>query len=369
MRLIYIVDGSVDITGSFVCARNEALALRGVADCVLVLPRESRIPDTQLEPFARIVRLPIISPRKSLKSITLYFPILLWSSWLLLREIKYDKPCAVQINDFYLMHGIVCRLMGFRGRVVTWVRFDPNRFGRFLSHFFLRMASAYSDQLVAVSRFIQKRLSPNYGSVILYDAVMHREDVQSSLPLAKDTVRRLVYVGNYISGKGQDDAISAFSKVAFEFPDLVLEFYGGEMGLEKNQRYRKRLEAMASELGLEERVFIGDSVADSRDAFKNGFVGLNFSRSESFSMTVLEAASVGIPVVATQSGGPQEIIDDGISGLLVPVGDIQSMAHAISLLAQNPQLARTMGKTAQRIVSNRFGTDRFRTELMDILNV
>jgi len=71
--------------------------------------------------------------------------------------------------------------------------------------------------------------------------------------------------------------------------------------------------------------------------FNNAGMFLNFSTSESFSMTCLEALSYGVPVIATRSGGPEEILDNGKCGLLVNNGDIAAMADAIKLLASNPE--------------------------------
>src|SRR5688572_29023724 len=81
---------------------------------------------------------------------------------------------------------------------------------------------------------------------------------------------------------------------------------------------------------------------------------LNFSESESFSMTVLEAMYYGRPVVATRSGGPSEIIDQNESGILVDLKDVTAMANAIEYLIDNPEKRERMAHQAYERVRRKF---------------
>lgn len=369
LPILYLLDSSVAITGAFICARNEAEQLKGVARVRLVLPSESRIAEDQLEPFEQVLRLPLVNLRRSVRSFVLYMPMLVYCAWRLYRHMRADRAEHLQLNDFYLMQGAMCRLFGYRGRIVSWIRFDPRRFGRVLSGLWLFVASRTSNRIVAVSRFIQG-VVPNIETVLLYDSLVHPASPQGVSDVVSDRrTRRLVYVGNYIDGKGQDDAIAAFAAVAEAFPDLVLEFYGGDMGLEKNRVYRKGLEDSVRRLGLERRVRFGGFVDHTAEVLKGAFVGINFSRSESFSMTVLEAADAGLPVIATRSGGPQEIVEDGVTGFLVPVRDIPAMSAAIAALARDTARASAMGEAGRRLARQRFSSEAHLSGLMDIFDL
>ena len=78
------------------------------------------------------------------------------------------------------------------------------------------------------------------------------------------------------------------------------------------------------------------------------------SQSEGISNVILEAMASGLPVIATNVGGNGELVEDGGTGLLVPVGDVDAMAHAILKLAGNAATAREMGSRGRQAVENRF---------------
>ena len=77
------------------------------------------------------------------------------------------------------------------------------------------------------------------------------------------------------------------------------------------------------------------------------------STTEGFGIVIVEALACGLPVVSTDcKGGPREILDDGESGLLVPVGDPESMAAAILRLIEDENLYREMSARATRRASD-----------------
>ena len=370
LPMIYILDPSVEVTGAFICARTEAALLHNDARVALALPDRASIEDRDLRPFAKVVRLPIVNLRKSLSSVLLYLPSLIVASWRLRREMAADEAAVLQVNDFYLMHGALCRLLGFRGRIVTWVRFDPRRFGPVLSRLWLGAARLASDRIVAVSRFIKDTLPSGTEATVVYDTV---PGGTAPAPGGQEKhgggARVFAFIGNYIDGKGQNDAIEAFTPVARANADLELHFFGSDMGLDRNRGYRERLEARAAALGLDDRIRFHGFIEDPAAVLRSAYAALNFSRSESFSMTCLEAGYCGVPMVATNSGGPAEIIDDGASGLLVPVGDIEAMSDAIRQLAEDPALAAAMGERAARLTRERFSPDRFLREVKEVLGL
>ena len=141
------------------------------------------------------------------------------------------------------------------------------------------------------------------------------------------------------------------------------------MGLEKNRFYRQGLEESVRRLGLEQRVRFGGFVENTADVLKGAFAGINFSRSESFSMTVLEAADAGLPVIATRSGGPQEIVEDRVTGFLVPVRGVAAMSAAIAELARNTGRTRAMGEAGRRLVWQRFSPEAHLNGLMDVFDL
>lgn len=122
---------------------------------------------------------------------------------------------------------------------------------------------------------------------------------------------------------------------------------------------RAETEELAKELGLAEAVrFLGvrndiPQLMNAADAY------VMSSAWEGMPMVLLEAAAVGLPVVATDVGGNREIVRDGYTGLLVPPRDHESLARAMVHLMSLPDAARrAMGQAARAYVEAHYGLER-----------
>jgi glycosyltransferase involved in cell wall biosynthesis len=83
---------------------------------------------------------------------------------------------------------------------------------------------------------------------------------------------------------------------------------------------------------------------------------------ESCPYTVIEAMAAGVPVVATRVGGVPELVEDGVSGLLVEPGRPESIAVAIGELLADPDRARQLGSAGRRLARERFSVERMVSE-------
>jgi glycosyltransferase involved in cell wall biosynthesis len=360
--LICIVDGSADVSGAFVAARREAALMAEEAEFVLFMSDKSRIAEEQLKPFARVYRLPLISLRKSIGSALIYVPALLYCSWRMRRALEAEKCQRLQLNDFHFAHGAVLRLCGYRGLIVTWVRIDPRRFGM-MGDVWLRLARWCSDEIVAVSDSVRQRL-PWPGRVkVLYDA---SPDVPILGPSAEPN---FVLMGNFDPGKGHDAAIAAFHKVAEKHPAAKLFFYGSDMGLGGQRSNLDRLREAARNGPGAGRIDFEPFVDRPAEALRKARAALSFSRSESFSLACQEASAHGLPVIATRSGGPEEIVEDGVTGFLVDVDDVPAMARRMDALLSDPQLARTLGDAGAALVRERFPAARYKEQFRQIFDL
>jgi len=94
------------------------------------------------------------------------------------------------------------------------------------------------------------------------------------------------------------------------------------------------------------------------------FVGA--SQSEAFGLAIVEAMAAGLPVVATMTEGASEIIDDGQTGLLTPIGDAEQLAERINRLLMDAAQRDSLGHNARQIVAERFALDRMIEETENV---
>lgn len=156
--------------------------------------------------------------------------------------------------------------------------------------------------------------------------------------------RQLVAVGRFVEQKGFDLLLEAFARVAARFPDWHLTIWG-------DGPLRPRLVALRHALLLDDRVTMPGVTS-----FPGGWVAgadlfVLSSRYEGWGLVVGEAMAGGVPVVSFDCPwGPGEMIDDGVSGLLVPAGDVDALAAALARTMNDPDLRERLGGAGHRAV-------------------
>lgn len=120
---------------------------------------------------------------------------------------------------------------------------------------------------------------------------------------------------------------------------------------------RPALEALIEELGVGDRVELRGWDDRARDVLPTFDVYLLPSRLEAFPVTVMEAMQAGVPVVATEVGSVREAVDDGDTGIVVPVEDLDAIVAALARLRDDPELRATMGARAREVGLERFDAD------------
>jgi glycosyltransferase involved in cell wall biosynthesis len=362
---LVIVDSSIGRTGGFVCAQNMALALRDRMPAVLVVPREARFSQADLKPFLCDVRMELRAPYRALPAAWAWLAGLIPSGVQLRRLLAQTKATHLVLNDFYLLQGLICRLMGFRGQIITWVRLQPNRAGGRLTVLLWGLIGLSSDRVVAVSRFVKQQIPCWLQATVVYDCL-------AAEPMCDQLAARygrFVYLGHLMPGKGQDHAVEAFAALAHRFPEAVLEFHGGTFSLPGNEEWKQRLQQRVRWLGLEQRITFHGPYDDPFPVLRGAYAVLNFSESETFSFTVLEAMAAGVPVISTRCGGPAEIVIDRLTGLMVPVCDRSAMGEAMAELLLSPSQTAAMGVAAANSVLERFTPQNYRDRILAILQL
>jgi len=121
---------------------------------------------------------------------------------------------------------------------------------------------------------------------------------------------------------------------------------------------RQALQTLIAELGLQHCVWMAGDRDDIPELLASMDVFVLPSLGEGISNTVLEAMASGLPVVATRVGGNPELVEDGVTGLLVPVGDVTALANALQTLIDDPAQCEQMAHAAVRRVQRDFDWER-----------
>lgn len=111
------------------------------------------------------------------------------------------------------------------------------------------------------------------------------------------------------------------------------------------------------ELGVEDRVVLAGFRDDVEDCYGLMDVSVLTSLSEGLSITILESMAYGLPVVATRVGGNPELVEEGVTGHLVPPRDPEAWARRVAELLESPSLRERMGSSARKRVAARFALD------------
>jgi glycosyltransferase involved in cell wall biosynthesis len=164
--------------------------------------------------------------------------------------------------------------------------------------------------------------------------------------------------------KGQAEFLRAAAIVARNVPHVDFVIAGEDQSPRKE--YRARLESLAVELDIKERVHFTGWLADVLELLPALDIFVSASHVEPFGLVMVEAMACGLPVVATATGGAREIIEDNVTGKLVPVHDAQSMADAIAALLSDDATRRVMGERGRERARERFSLSRMVTQTEEL---
>ena len=367
--IILIIDNSRAVTGALNAMRHATGPLRPGIAFEYVLPTGST-GRSVLEADGYVVHeLPFVEISRRTADLLCYVPMLLLNGWRLHQLARQRGAALIHLNDFYNLTGYVARFFSLgRLRVLTHVRFLPQTLPQPLARTWRWLAEHAAQQVLCVSKAVRSYFAPGNVRVrTVYDPLPARGE---TLPLyeVSDVINRplrLLYLSNYIRGKGQNLALEAFRIAYISNPNLRLHFVGGDMGMVKNQEFRCELEATAQAAGLAQVVHFDGFAADTEAAMKAHDIVLNFSEAESFSLTCLDALYYGVPLIASDCGGPAELFEAGKSGLLVPNRDVPAMAEAISALTANRSMRQQFSVASRAFVRQKFSPDSTYLQLAD----
>jgi glycosyltransferase involved in cell wall biosynthesis len=285
----------------------------------------------------------------------------------LCRAIRQFKPDIVHSNTVraHLISLIAARLCRVK---VVWTIRDatfPVRLHRLLAD--------RVDRVICVSRAMAETYPlarhPERLKIVLngiirpsVDSGVERARIRSEFGIPEDSPV-ITTVGILTASKGQEHFLEAARLIKRRIPQTHFMVVGGE----PDEAYAAKLKEMAACPELEGSVSFTGFRRDALSFLCASDVVVQPSvEPEGFGRVHVEALSVGTPLVSSPYGGPSEIIEDGVSGLLVPPLPVEPMADAVVKVLMNSDLARRLAEGGRKRFDECFDQDRETQAVQDV---
>lgn len=261
-----------------------------------------------------------------------------------LLHVHYAIPHAVSA---YLAREIVApdrlrTVCTLHGTDITLVGADPSY--RPLVKFCIEKC----DAVTAVSRWLTETTRATFEIARPVRTVYNFVDTNEYRRLegCAGEVPTIVHVSNFRPLKRTPDVVEVFRRVREKIRCRLIMVGDGPD--------RAKAAALAESLGIASDVRFAGVTDSVIDILSSADVFLLPSELESFGLAALEAMACEAPVVTTNVGGLREVVEDGASGYLLPIGDVDAMAERTLEILANPELRKQMGRHARKIAAEKF---------------
>lgn len=171
--------------------------------------------------------------------------------------------------------------------------------------------------------------------------------------------------GRITAWKGQKILIEALQQL----PDVAAVIVGDALFTDEDRQYKRELVALASRLDVDSRIYFAGFQADILPYLNAVDLVVHCSISaEPFGRVIVEASLAGKPVIAARCGGPAEIIEDRVTGILVSPGDPGELARAIKEVQSDRIWAEKLATFGREVAAERFALERILDEWGDFIN-
>ncbi|MBL7071167.1 MAG: glycosyltransferase family 4 protein [Candidatus Omnitrophica bacterium] len=255
---------------------------------------------------------------------------------------------------------VIAALLSSREKVpyvTTCHGFFKNRLGR-------RLFGCWGARAVAISEAVRDQLTgsfkiPEERVALIHTGIEMERFTRDVLPGEKDSIKRgLDLGGEHVIGtigrlspvKGQEILIKAARKLTAEFPDIKVLLVGD--GPDEN-----RLRRLSTKLGLDGATVFTGSIEDTARIIQAIDVFVLPSVAEGLGLSLIEAMASGKACIASRVGGAANIIEDGVTGILVRPQDPDDLAAAIKRMFKDRQISRSFEDKARKRVIKDFSID------------
>jgi N-acetyl-alpha-D-glucosaminyl L-malate synthase BshA len=218
-----------------------------------------------------------------------------------------------------------------------------------------------SNGVTSVSSYLREKTVDDFGITRPIEVIPNFVNCDLYTPLgatraeararyAKPDEKILLHLSNFRPVKRVLDAVEIFARVAARMPARLLLVGDGPD--------RSAAEWLATSKGIHHRIHFLGKQDQVNELLPLADLMLMPSEMESFGLAALEAMACKVPTIATRVGGVPELIEDGVTGRLFPVGDIEAMAEGALGLLEDPLRLATMGEACRRAARERYCSTR-----------
>ena len=341
---------------------------RGRFTPFLVLKTGDRLAPVYREAGCTVVEIPFVPPRQALdwgallRYFTRFWPHVLRVVWYF-RRWHVD---LVHVNTINNLQGPFAAILAFKPLVWHIRLISQSRVEVILR----RLAACMATRIVANSPAVAETLHVSDGRVrmILNGIDLTEYPKESSAWQKRFEMEPLVVcVGRQEPCKGQSVLVEALPALFTTHPEARVWFVGG--GAVNKPDYVPELIARCAALGVTERVTFTGIRQDVPDILRQAAIlVLPSVVPEAFGRTLVEGMAAGCAVVATAAGGPLYIVEDQVSGLLVPPDDADALAASLVALLDDPARAWRLGRAGRVRARECFSLDRLVREMEDLFS-
>lgn len=277
-----------------------------------------------------------------------------------IRKNRFDIVHSLKYNTNY-MDALVSKasrvkvFITSRRNLPFWIKADkvryPERIRNLMTDRVIANSEAVKTLTTAVEHVPAKKISVIYTGIDLKeaDAAMERSGSAYRNALGiPDGALVIGTTGDLRESKGHTYLIKAFAEVVQKTQKDVYLVIQGEGPEESNLR------TLSKELKIEDRVKINKAPQDRIEAIRSFDIFVLSSLTERLSNAVIGAMALSLPCVVTDVGGNREVVEDNVTGLIVPARSVEPLAAAILKLVEDPALAREFGAKGRDLVEKKF---------------
>jgi len=193
------------------------------------------------------------------------------------------------------------------------------------------------------------------------------KEYKAKLNIPRDSIV-LCFIGRLVREKGILDLLEAFKDLSFKYKELYLLIIGSTSPDERDEETNQKIHEFVNMYKLKNRVKLLGYRSDIPELLKISDIFILPSYREGMPRSIIEAMAMELPVIATNIRGSREEVENGETGILVPVGDVEALSNAITKLVEDQMLRKEMGKKGRELAEELFDEKKVLEKELFIIN-